>query len=397
MNKIKAGLLIPITKTYWMSVVNFLIQGVASSLYDLGGNYAILSLWKGISNSPINAMHAGYGIGAMLSVQISKPFIKFDPMSKYRTTTNNNSTTMVTYESTVDLTAPYWICSCVAIITSLLFLVFQYIEMTKYSRPKSTSDEKNPTEFKLMYVEESTVATTKNRTNFFKRLMFGDKCPHEGKSLAYMLVQIGLITMVLFCLQGFLTIISKFMLTYLTTGPAKMTIDEFTNLQSTFWLIFIVSRVLATFIAYNLSECASLVFVVVLLFLNTLASFLFMVPYLAQFKLFFVVNLAMIGLVSSPTHPCMFMIARHVLDDFNSFVISVFSLGLGLSSVVFQQLIGDLLDLLPNREHFLGFDNFNSSYIIAHILFVPAFLSLALFLLIVLIYKKKSHLIGIKS
>ena len=64
--------------------IEFLVQGLATALYDLGGNHIVLKLWDGISSSPINAMHSGYGIGALIAVQLAKPFIKFDPLQSVK-------------------------------------------------------------------------------------------------------------------------------------------------------------------------------------------------------------------------------------------------------------------------------------------------------------------------
>ena len=37
----------------------FLIQGLATAIWDIGGNHIVLGVWEGVSSSPINAMHAG--------------------------------------------------------------------------------------------------------------------------------------------------------------------------------------------------------------------------------------------------------------------------------------------------------------------------------------------------
>ena len=229
-----------------------------------------------------------------------------------------------------------------------------------------------------------------------KRLLFGEKL-YKGASLIYMSTQIVLITVVLFCLQGFLTILSKFMLTYLTKGPARFTIDEYTNVQSLFWLLFILSRVATTFAAFRLNNSnASLWFMFILLALNTFITALLLVPAFATGpwnKLFFWLAISLIGFVVAPVHPSMFMVAKHILDDYNSFIIALFSIGLGLSSVAFQEMLGDLLDWVPPSESFLGFNNFNSSYIIAHVLFIPALLAFLLFFFLIVIYRNHSHLI----
>lgn len=228
-----------------------------------------------------------------------------------------------------------------------------------------------------------------------KRLLFGKK-DYRGASLAYMSVQITLITVVLFCLQGYLTILSKFLLTYLTKGPARFSIDEYINLQSLLWLLFILSRVATTFAAFRLNNSNSLWFMLVLLTLNVMFTSLLLVPSLAASannKLFFWLVISAIALVVAPAHPSMFIVAKHILDDYNSFIIGIFSIGLGLSSVAFQELLGDLLDWVPSSDFLLGFHSFNSSYIIAHVLFLPALLSFILFFILLAIYRNHSHLI----
>ena len=60
----------------------FLIQGLGTATYDLGGNHVILKLWDGVSSSPINALHAGFGVGALIALEIAKPVIKFQPLQE---------------------------------------------------------------------------------------------------------------------------------------------------------------------------------------------------------------------------------------------------------------------------------------------------------------------------
>ena len=55
--------MIPITNKYWLMLSSFLVQGLAAGVYDIAGNKLIFGLWKGKSTAPVNAMHAGFGIG----------------------------------------------------------------------------------------------------------------------------------------------------------------------------------------------------------------------------------------------------------------------------------------------------------------------------------------------
>ena len=58
------------------------MQGSSQSLFEICVSSSVLCLWSGISNSPINGAQAGYGVGALIAVFISKPFVKFNPVLK---------------------------------------------------------------------------------------------------------------------------------------------------------------------------------------------------------------------------------------------------------------------------------------------------------------------------
>lgn len=80
-------------------------------------------------------MHAGYGVGAILAVQFSKPFIKFDPMDKYRMAEmkhRNGSAKAISKDAAlelhkhIDIRVPYWVSAIVALVISALFLLVQF-------------------------------------------------------------------------------------------------------------------------------------------------------------------------------------------------------------------------------------------------------------------------------
>jgi fucose permease len=164
--------LIPITTVYWASAAQFFIQGVSSAFYDLGGNQMILSLWSGISHSPINLMHAGYGVGAILSVQLAKPFIKFDPMDKYRAAVSQGGVnrTLVADESSfskqhIDLRVPYWVSAICALVISALFLVAQLGELGRKESKNINCSSIEKQDVKLLK-ENETIAKEKNKSNW---------------------------------------------------------------------------------------------------------------------------------------------------------------------------------------------------------------------------------------
>ncbi len=206
-----------------------------------------------------------------------------------------------------------------------------------------------------------------------------------------MSVQITLLTVMFFFLAGYITVISKFMLTYLTKGPANFSVEVYTQLQTVYWALFVASRFSAAFIAFKLNP---FVFLFVLFLVNCVTCFLFVVPYLTTVPLFFWVGIFLMGITSGPMQPSSYMIAKDILVEYNSFILSVFSIGLGLGGLFFQEVGGRCLDFFTEpRENFLLFDHFQPATIISHLFFVTSLLCFLLLVPLFYIYKRHGHLV----
>lgn len=133
-----------------------MMQGISQAIYDVVGNDMILKLWSGISTSPINAMHAGYGIGAILAIIASKNYIVFSDYDRLLDSKTNSSKTIfsttissiLTDSSTgssltsnmttmtpskngwenINVRTPYWMAAKFALIVGILFLITQIFE-----------------------------------------------------------------------------------------------------------------------------------------------------------------------------------------------------------------------------------------------------------------------------
>ena len=374
----------------------FILQGMFCASHDIGGNHIILSLWSGISNSPINAMHAGYGIGMIVAIQLAKPFIKFNPMDEKILNNKNNSneildnssdlTTNLTISKSIvtsdmiDLNLPYFLCASVGIILCVLFLIAQIFE------------RKNTNYFNKTYGVQLDLLNEKSKkevedvpkNSFFENLLFGN-ASYKGKAKAYMLVQILFIFLIQFSIQGHFTIVSKFMLPYLTQGPGKFSLNDYSNISSLFWACFVASRFIAAFIAFKID---SITFVYILFFANLLVSAIFLVPFITAYKLVFWIGMGLMGLATGPCTPSTFMVAKNLLKNYNSFVLSFFAVGMGLGTMFFQTIVGKLLDEIKPREYFLGFVNFEAAYIVSYAFFTPCFVSFLLFMVSYFIYRK---------
>ena len=293
----------PFANQYWLMYVLFLVQGIATASYDLGGNHIVLGLWEGITSSPINAMHAGYGIGAIIAVQISKPFIRFDPLQKYRdeelmksfdSSLNSSSSSETLTSTDIKLAVPYSVSASVGMLLTILFLIAQVIEIRNNKLFNKKLNENNQLEPLQKMGEEKKVSEQNDeqeKSAFLQKLFFGKRV-FRGKALVYMIFQISLLVFLFFMIQGYITVISRYLLTYLTKGPANFSIAKYSTLTTLYWSFFILARFLAAFVAFKLN---TILFVFVLLLLNMLVCLLFIIPIFTQYELFFWICICFMG------------------------------------------------------------------------------------------------------
>ncbi|CAF1128487.1 unnamed protein product [Brachionus calyciflorus] len=386
-----SNFLMPITRNYLIQIFYFLFQGLAQAIYDLGGNYIILNLWSSVNTSPINAMHAGYGMGAILATQMAKQFIKFDPYHTNSTLTISNTTSLILKSSDINLKTPYWIASLIALIISVLFYLSQIIE-TK-NRLKYEHNRKQlillSEEFNL---DDASIGTSSSlietkMSNVIKKMFLGkDKLNNLTQNqLNLILIQIVLFIIVFVFNQGYFTILSRFMITYLTIGPARLDVEIFIIIQTLFWAFFIVGRFLAAYLAFKFDTIKFFMWVLIG---NFMVTILFLIPFLTEFKIFFWIGVSLLGLCSGPITPTGIMLAKQLLD-INSFVLSLFIVGLAGGGIIFQQLTGALLDFYePNKTSWMGFSQANSAFILPHLASIASFLCLSFFVPIYLIHRK---------
>jgi hypothetical protein len=393
-------------------MVYLLAQGFAQAIYDLGGNYIILNLWSGINTSPINAMHAGYGIGAIVAIQISKNFIVFNQydllLAKSNLTTamtGKNDSLKSTGDSQqaplhwekIALKLPYWFAGLFALFITFLFIIAQI-----YEQKVRKEFEKNRKQLVLLTDnQELNINNNSNNNNdrnsiasvqsksrsklntFVQRLLFGNKC-HEKSTLVYLLTQLILIILVFVFNQGYFTVITRFMFTYLIVGPARLNMEVFVIIQTLFWSFFIFGRFFAAYVVFKVD---SMKFYLVILVANLAFSSLFLFPYLTNFRMFFWICISLLGATSGPMTPTGFVVAKRILEV-NSFLLSLLIVGLAIGGIIFQQITGGFLDLFRPDQNWMGFTDANYSYIIPYFAFAGSLLCLLAFVPVYLLYVK---------
>jgi hypothetical protein len=231
-------------------------------------------------------------------------------------------------------------------------------------------------------IPQSKATALRRFSRFLYVLVFGNRMV-DRRLYVYTIVQIVLfITMFIFN-QGYFTVISRFMLTYLTLGPAKISVDSFVAIQTLFWSFFILGRFGAAYLAYKIDPIK---FFVSILVINLAFVSLFLIPALTRSTVFFWIGVSLIGLSSGPITPTGLMIAKQMLE-FSSFVLSLFIVGLAFGGIVFQQITGSLLDYYqPSPNDWFGFTDANSSYIIPYLAWLPSAACLLAFVPIYILF-----------
>lgn len=398
MNEFKlilANFLIPCVRIYWLSTVLFFIQGCGIGMFDIGGNQMILRLWSGISNSPVNAMHAGYGIGAIIAVQILKPYIKFNPLLKAsKTLTLKNHTTInetVVTSNDITLMVPYSIGGCVGIVIVILFLIAQYFEIknTKSNSNKRLHDQIQPLKHEdtVIFSQSSRLNCSKMILKFIKEKVFsGQKdLPLSTSSLLAILI-----CFLFMSANGYLTVLNTFMLTYLTKGPAKFNVASFIQLQTLYWINFIIGRFLAAILGFKMN---SLIFFLILLLLELILTLFYAIPCLNSLflmnsiQLFYWFIIPTMGVVVGPLVPSCYMIPKCIFKSFSAFLLSLFCIGTGVGNIFTQYITGVVLDTFQPTSYFPA-----SAYYIPFILITIITFTFILYLCILSVYKasKKS-------
>lgn len=216
--------------------------------------------------------------------------------------------------------------------------------------------------------------------------MFDNRVFTSKRFLYYMYAQIFLLIMLFIYTQGYNTVVTRFMLTYLVLGPAKFNIELFVAIQILFWAFFVFGRLFAAYLAFKIEPFK---FFFYMLLLNLAFTSLLIVPFLTNYSIFFWITLSVIGLTNGPAGPTSFMIAKQILD-FNSFILSLFIVGMAIGGIAFQQITAAFLDNFHPTPGWMGFSNPTSSYVIPHCAFLASCLSFLGFIPVWLLYKKFS-------
>ena len=268
-------------------------------------------------------------------MQLVKPFVAFrSDLVAVETISPSNQTTPAVHAAAAKsletaIYVPYTISALIGVVISLLFVFAHRIEArhaahaASVESPGNQHDASNKLPLLQTSNDQPQTTTKSKKPSLLVTLFFGNKDEAlltRTSCVAYMFVQMVLLIALLFFIQGSSVLVAKFLLTFVTLGPAKLSVADYFQFQTLFWLMYVVVRFASAFIAFRLDAT---LYMAIFLSMNALVASLFMVPYFATSATFYWIASPLLGLLMGPTCPTTFMLANTVLGEFNSFVLSL--------------------------------------------------------------------------
>lgn len=304
-------------------------------------------------------------------------FIKFDPKSQLKLTINE--TTWIEKElkqsssDDIKLQIPYGIAGCFGFLVAIGFILFHIIETKNQFKIGKKIEHA-----KVNLLEKPNENNKNSLIKTINKILFTTK--FKSKKVFFIkIIQVILLFLLSLNLCAFISINSTYMVSYLTKGPAKLSLDTFFMLQMLFWVFYVIGRLLTTFIAYKMNNSLFFMF---LLTINLILAILYAVPSFNSIKIFYWFIINLLATSTGPIIPCCFMIAKHTLFSINAVIVSIISIGMSIGFIVSQYLTGYLLDKLVLHQHWFGYKDVTSIYIIPYILLFFILLACPIYLII---------------
>ena len=215
-----------------LKIIQIVTDFLLMCLFISGGNTMTMHLWGEATASPMNAVHFGFGLGAILAPQLALPFLSPDAKagnSETSTSVNetSNQTESFTHiydlnstgdtshgESEAQLVYPYTIIALIGIIFTIMMVVFYVVG------PPRGFPIRKPVKSKVLFSPSSCA----------------------GGRLLYGLILFILLFLYFIQAVGGERAYGKFLFTYAVDSPLLFTKRSAANLNSLFWACFVCGR-----------------------------------------------------------------------------------------------------------------------------------------------------------
>ena len=308
---------------------------IQTSVFFSAGQKLIINMWKEKAASPLQILHAGFGIGSFVIPLISNPFLAVPAKEteKNETTTDNLlSTTLPTLEPEPDpevvylkesrIQYAYIIAAAITVLVSVIFYIY-HISSLKKSRHTNEQDEKQ--------TDDS------GAKNISFREMFNPATCANGRFFYGLMLLIFICLYFIQCVGGE-RVAGKFIRAF-SIDHFGFSTDQGSFINTVYWICFSAGRASGFLIAY-------IVPVRLLILLETfgcLATAILMVIFAGNYDIALWVLTGFMGFFTAPLFPIGIGWGNYHIE-MTGVGITIFMMGGSLGGIIYMKLIGHLYD-----------------------------------------------------
>ncbi|UJR06716.1 hypothetical protein I4U23_011003 [Adineta vaga] len=316
-----------VTSLIIMCILSF-IHGLSKAFTDLGGNNLLLQMWGIHAAAPLNAVHLGYGLGAIFINLLVRPFI-----TKKASSSDNPN-----------IIIPYSVAAGLCFLISLGHLIFYIVKVT-HRRQKVQVQEQQEVDY--------TAANT-NPVNIVNHSIdIKNYSPYSPRTCGRGDFQYGLILSMIFIIYTFSIggssqTFSKFFFSYLQSDQFNLSTENASWGMILFWFSFSVGRLIfATVSVYvSVNKCLNIIWFGALCL--SIAWLIFVWVIGLTFASLLVLG-AITGLIFSPMFPLSFAFFNQRLNVIPMLLALLLS-GTASGAMTLNKIAGSVMDYNP--KHF---------------------------------------------
>ncbi|CAF0767607.1 unnamed protein product [Adineta steineri] len=314
----------------------FFFQGISQGVTDLGGTSLMLAMWGDNAAAPLNAVHLGYGFGAVFANVIVKPFLREDI-----TTPVLEDSTRLTISETSNIQTPYSISAGLCLLICIGHCIFAIREQRIQREALRNRSVEYSSVSTTITNEKKMEIETKNVSQY------SPKSCGKGFFTYGLLMSIVLI-FYMFFLSGNDQTFGKFFFAFVKSPEFGISTNGATWYMILYWLSYSVGRLICMVITVYIPVHLCLIGLWVFGLSVAVGWYIFVWQITLTSTSLLILG-AFTGLIFSPTFPLSFGFLNQRLNT-NPLLIGLLLCGSASGGMFFQKIGGIVLD--TNRKHF---------------------------------------------
>ncbi|UJR17183.1 hypothetical protein I4U23_004079 [Adineta vaga] len=307
-----------VTSFILMCAISF-AQGLSKGFTDLGGNNLVLNMWGVYAAAPLNAVHLGYGLGALLANLLIRPFI-----------THTKSSSTSEWKINRDIIIPYSITAIMCFFIAVGHLLLYILEFRKRRQKLEVKPD-----------DESVAKTNSKKSSPYSPRTCGRGFFQYGLTLSTIFI------LYTFFLGGNYQTFSKFFFSFLKFDKFNLSNEAASWGMIIFWVSGSIGRlsfaIISIFLSVNIclniiwfgALCLAIVWLLYVWIIGLTSTSLFILG-------------AITGLIFAPIFPLSFAYFNQRLNVV-PMLLGLLLSGTALGAMISNKIAGIVMDHNPNH------------------------------------------------